>query len=492
MAANYLHGVETTEIDDGAVSISLVKTAVIGLVGTAPIFECAEAYRTINQPIVVLNDKTAAQYFGTARDGYTIPQALDAIRDQQSDNSGYGAVIVINVFDPSKHKTAVTEAAKTFDSDGVIDLGHYGLSAVTVKSSDGTTTYVLGTDYTLDAVEGTITRVSGGTIAAGATVKVAYTYADPSLVTPADIIGETNAAGERTGMQAWLDAHSLFGYWPKLLVAPGYSPLAGVMAELIVKAEALRAIAFIDAPIGTTFQQALAGRGTSGAIAFDTSSYRAVLCYPHVKVYDTDTDTTALEPLSSRLAGLQAAVDLDQGYWWSLSNHEIKGITGMEVLLTAGINDPNSEVNQLNEVGITTIFNAYATGLRAWGNRSAAWPTNTGPKQFVCIRRVADIIAESVEQSSLQFVDRPINNAFIDAVTESVNAFLRTLIARGAIIDGKCWYDKSLNEATELAAGHIVFSYDFMPPPPAERITYEARVNINYLSELNSTANTSS
>ena len=134
----------------------------------------------------------------------------------------------------------------------------------------------------------------------------------------------------------------------------------------------------------------------------------------------------------------------------------------MEVLLTAGINDPNSEVNQLNEVGITTIFNAYATGLRAWGNRSAAWPTNTGPKQFVCIRRVADIIAESVEQSSLQFVDRPINNAFIDAVTESVNAFLRTLIARGAIIDGKCWYDKSLNEATELAAGHIVFSYDFM------------------------------
>ena len=98
----------------------------------------------------------------------------------------------------------------------------------------------------------------------------------------------------------------------------------------------------------------------------------------------------------------------------------------------------------------------------------------TGPKQFVCIRRVADIIAESVEQSSLQFVDRPINNAFIDAVTESVNAFLRTLVARGAIIDGKCWYDKSLNEATELAAGHIVFSYDFMveavaPSPSTSR-----------------------
>ena len=492
MAANYLHGVETVEIDDGAVSISLVKTAIIGLVGTAPIFECDAAYQTVNEPILILNDTSAAKYFGTVRDGYTIPQALAAIRDQQSDNAGYGAVIVVNAFDPAIHKTALPEAAKTFDSNGLISLGHNGITGLTVKSADGTTSYAAGTDYTLDAVKGTITRLATGTIAAAATVKVACSYADPSLVQPSAVIGETTAAGERTGMQAWLNAHSLFGYWPKLLIAPGYSPLSGVAAELIVKASALRAIAFIDAPVGTTFQQALAGRGPSGAISFDTSSYRAALCYPHVKVYDTDTDTTTLEPLSSRLAGLQAAVDLDQGYWWSFSNHEIQGITGMEVLLTAGINDPNSEVNQLNEEGITTIFNAYATRLRSWGNRSAAWPTNTGPKQFVSIRRVADIIAESIEQSSLQFVDRPINNAFIDAITESVNAFLRTLVARGAIIDGKCWYDKSLNEATELAAGHIVFSYDFMPPPPAERITFEARVNIKYLTELNSTANTTS
>lgn len=37
---------------------------------------------------------------------------------------------------------------------------------------------------------------------------------------------------------------------------------------------------------------------------------------------------------------------------------------------------------------------------------------------------------------------------------------------------------------TELEGGHIVFSYDFMPPPPAERITYQAQININYLSTL--------
>jgi len=569
MAANYLHGVETTEIDDGAVSISLVKTAIIGLVGTAPIFECGDAYKTANKPILILNDTAAAKYFGTARDGYTIPQALAAIFKQQSNSSGAGAVLVINVFDPAggERVIEVPAAEWTFSEAGAIDLertsisgvivqnadkthtyvsgtdysvdnatgiitrleagaipaqatvsvsyaytnthttdwplgdalfaddntlllGKPGVSNVVVKSKDGTTTYTLGTDYTVEPIEGVVTRLVTGSIAAGASVKVSFTYADPSRVLPSEIIGWTNAAGERQGAQAFHDCFNQFGYWPKTLIAPGYSPLAAVTTALVSLAETFRAIAMVDAPAGTTFQQALAGRGSSGSINFDTSSPRCVLCYPHVKVYDTDTDTTSLQPYSPFLAGVLAAKDLDKGYWWSPSNTEIQGITGMEIALTAGISDPSSEVNALNEQGITTIFNAYATGLRTWGNRSAAWPTTTGPKQFVNIRRVADVIADAIEYSMLQFIDRPINKAFIDAVTESVCSFMRTLIARGAIIDGKCWYDKSLNEATELAAGHIVFSYDFMPPPPAERITFESRVNINYLSELNATANT--
>lgn len=569
MAANYLHGVETTEVDDGAVSVTLVKTAIIGLVGTAPIFEVDAADRTINTPMLILSDTAAAKYFGTARDGYTIPAALDAIFDQQTNGAGAGAVIVVNVFDPEGGDRVIDVPADewTFAADGTIDLGREdiagvivkttdlthtyisgtdysvdgatgivtrlaegaipaldtvsisyaytnrhtsdeplgdamfaddgtlllgrpGVSSVVLKSKDGATTYVLGTDYSVEPIEGVITRLATGAIPAGATVQRSFTYADPSKVLPSEIIGWTDVAGQRLGMQAWEDCRSKFGYSPKLLIAPGYSPLTAVRAELDVLAESMRAICFADAPVGTTFQQALEGRGSSGSINFDTSSARAVLCYPHVKVYDTASDTTVLQPYSPRLAGAQAARDMADGYWWSPSNREIQGITGMEVLLTAGINDASSEVNQLNEAGIVTIFNAYGTGFRTWGNRSAAWPTVTNPKNFINIRRVADVIAESIEYAMLQFIDRPINNAFIDAITESVNAFMRTLMARGAILDGRCWYDKGKNEATQLSAGHIVFCYDFMPPPPAERITFESRVNINYLSALNASANT--
>ncbi|WP_027190069.1 phage tail sheath subtilisin-like domain-containing protein [Fundidesulfovibrio putealis] len=486
MPANFLHGVETIEIDSGPRPIRLVKTAVIGLVGVAPIYQLADADRTVDKPTLILNDKAAAQYGGAVTPGFTIPQAMDAIFDQQLSGRGSGAVIMVNVFDPARHKTSVAAANKTFDADGLVELGHAGVAAVVVKSQDGATTHIAGTDYTLAPATGVITRVGTGAIAAGATVQVSYDYADPSKVTPADIIGEVDpVTGKRTGMQALRDCFGLFGFKPKILIAPGFGALASVVAELDVMANALRAFAYVDAPIGTTFQQAIEGRGPSGAIAFNTSSKRLMLCYPHVKVYDeSQPDSTRLQPYSAILAGMRAAVDMEKGYWWSSSNQEIKGVIGMERLLTADIADPNSEVNLLNESGITTIYNAWGTGLRTWGNRSAAWPTLTHPRNFECVQRTADVIAESIEYFALQMIDAPITNAWIDAVTESVNAFIRTRMAEGAVIDGRCWYDKGHNEATELAAGHVTFDYDFMPPTPAERITFRQIVNIEYLKSL--------
>ncbi len=167
-----------------------------------------------------------------------------------------------------------------------------------------------------------------------------------------------------------------------------------------------------------------------------------------------------------------------------MSNQEIAGITGVERTISAMINDPNCEANLLNEVGITTVFNSFGTGLRLWGNRSAAWPTDTHPSNFENVLATGDIIDESIEYFCLQFIDQPITNAWIDSVAESVNGFLRKLVADGAILDGRCWYDPADNEPTELAASHVTFRRDYMPPTPAERITHKTRVNIDYLKNL--------
>jgi uncharacterized protein len=77
-----------------------------------------------------------------------------------------------------------------------------------------------------------------------------------------------------------------------------------------------------------------------------------------------------------------------------------------------------------------TVFNAFGTGFRVWGNRSAAYPAITTPDNFISIRRTMDVIEESIELSMLQFMDQPITNGLITAILASVNAFLRSLIQR--------------------------------------------------------------
>ena len=407
MPASFLHGVETIEITKGARTIQTVKTAVIGIIGTAPIDEVEEQYRTINEPTLILNETEALRYFGKSKAGFTIPDALDAMFDQ-----GAGIAIVINVFNPAKHETVAD-------------------------------------------------------------------------VIMSDIIGGVDAVtGKRTGLKAFEDCYSLFGYYPKTLIAPVYCENTAIVSEMNVICNKIRAMGIVDAPVGASIQDVITGRGSQGTINFNTSSERIILCYPHLKVYDTETDTIKLQPYSQRLAGVIAAKDIEKGYHWSPSNTEIQGIVGVEKQLTSMINDPTSEVNTLNEAGIVTVFNSFGTGFRTWGNRSAAFPSSTLPTNFINVRRTADILHESVEYSMLQFIDYPIDNGLIDSICETVNQFIRTLIGRGALIDGKCTFNQDKNPTTELANGHLLFDIEFMPPTPAERITFESFIDIELLKSL--------
>lgn len=474
MAANYLHGIESLEVERGPRAIRVVKSAVIAVVGAAPI-------GPVNTLTLCQTETDDAQ-FGPETltgQGFSIPEALAGVHA-----FGAGTVLVINVLNPAVHKSSVAELVRAFGTNDRLQLSHGALQSLSLKPNGGGTPYTAGTDYTVDMVTGIVTRKVGGAIPPGATVKADFSHADASLITAADIIGAVNAAGQRSGLKAFADSYNLFGFFPKLFIAPGFSTLNAVSIELIAAATQMGGVAYIDAPIGTTPAQAIAGRGPAGVINFNTSSDRVRLCYPHVKVYDAATDGTRLQPLSIRAAGLRAKVDLDKGYWWSSSNQELIGVLGLERSLTARVDDANSEVNLLNESGITTVFNSFGTGLRLWGNRTAAWPTVTHMRNFENVRRTKDIVDESIRYSSLQFVDMPISNALIDSITESVNLFMRKLIGDGALLGGECWYDPARNPQTELELGHLLFNYKLTVPPPMERGTFETEITGEYLVSL--------
>lgn len=66
---------------------------------------------------------------------------------------------------------------------GLLQLGHAPLTStanVKVTNIAATTTYTQGTDYTVNATNGILTRVAGGNITAGQTVVVWYEYTIPA------------------------------------------------------------------------------------------------------------------------------------------------------------------------------------------------------------------------------------------------------------------------------------------------------------------------
>src|ERR1700732_1816550 len=147
MPASFLHGIEVIEVPNGPVPVSVVKSAVIGLVGSAPSWAVTSPAVAVapNTPTLVSSALDAAN-FGPIVRGYSIPYALAAIQNQ-----GAGQVIVVNVFDPARPFTSIAATANPFNAQGAINLGHMGVSNVVVTSDPVGTSYASGTDYTLDA-----------------------------------------------------------------------------------------------------------------------------------------------------------------------------------------------------------------------------------------------------------------------------------------------------------------------------------------------------
>ncbi len=575
MPANFLHGIEITEVNNGPVPVTVVNSAVIGLIGSAPQWMVPSTAAVLppapNTPVLVGSSLGASQ-FGPLVRGYTIPYALAAIQAQ-----GAGQAIVVNVFNPAVHQTVVTPAVFNMPASGtqVVNLARMGLiglglpnsgsltSTVTVAPAtapgnwaatttetvnalikptagntgayvfkattagttgasepgtwdqtvggtvtDGTVTwtnvglygYIENTDYTVDYVNGFVYAKAGGAIVAAESLEIGYAYADPSKVADSDIIGAVTS-GVYTGMQALLTTFQSMGLFAKLLIAPGYAQDEETASALTTLAATIRGMAFIDAAPATSVATAIADRGASGD-AFDTSSYRAILCFPCEMFYDTGIVPTgntlnnqgivintlynanADSPYSQWVAGVTAAQDIANGYWFSPSNVQIQGIVGPDITMYSSAFDPASDTNNLNATGILTVFNGFGTGLRTWGNRSSAFPSYTDAKVFISVRRTMDVVEQSVQLAMMQFLDQPISNGLINSILQTVNGFLATLVQRGALIGGTCSYNPAENLAVQLAAGQLTFDLSLMPPPPAEEITFNVSVNTALLNTL--------
>lgn len=526
---DYLHGVESVTVDDGTRPIRTAKAGIIGIVGTS-------GKGPVNTPILIAGTpKKAAQTIGAwANDGFTLPEAVDAI-------FGYiGATLVlVNVCDPAKHKTEVTDelvqlsrncvgrtnkpyvSAITFKTDALSTVVQMyageaavlpSVTLVSLKSEDGATTYAKDTDFTVE--DGVIKAKTGGALV-GVTAKLrmvystdaltatdyfvdadtgsltfsvaklmpntviptSYTYVDPTKVTQADVIGGVDQAGKYTGVNALKAAQSTVFVTPRILLAPHFtheqvSPALKnpVLAELEGIAESLRAVVYADATKGT-IEDAVRYRRMTG-------SKRVVALYPFIKALAPD-NTYVDQPRSIHRAGLVAKTISEQGFHVTPSNYTLVGVSGVTSSVTGDGTDKDSEANYLNSNEVATCINR--DGWREWGARTCS----DDPKwAFESVVRTADMVQESIMMAHLWAVDRNITKNLVNSIVNSVNAYLRQLKAQDVILGGRCWADPELNTPESVADGKLYIDFDFTPAYPAEHIIFRAHMVNGYITEV--------
>jgi phage tail sheath protein FI len=470
-AAQFLHGVEVIEIDDGPRPVRVVRSSVIGIVGTAP--NADPILFPLNKPVLVAGSRGRASYLDTSENKTglgTLPNAVDLILDQ------IGAVMVIvRVEDGADEaetlanilggyedgqpmgvhvltgaKSVVGQQPRILIAPGFTSERPQGVSGrgpITAQGNGGTNgVFPLGfTGGTGSGAEGTFTVAAGKltdiTITKGGRYSVAPT---PTFDASVGLVGAVAT------------------------VTLGLTSNA-VVSELVGIAERLRAVIIADGP-NTTNEDAL-------QFARDFGSRRVYVVDPAVKV--SRGGNVVVEPSSSAVAGLIAKIDNDKGFWWSPSNQNINGIVGIARPIDFTLGDANSAANLLNEGDVATII--YEDGYRLWGNRTLS----SDPKfSFLNIVRINDIVADSILAAHLWAVDRGITKTYFDDVSESVNAFLRSLKAMGAISGGICFPDQDLNSAASIQEGKVWFNVDLTGVYPAEHVIFRMRLTGDYLEDL--------
>jgi phage tail sheath protein FI len=480
------HGVTVIEQATSVVSPAQVASAIPVVIGTAPINMSKLAALPVNIPILAYSFAEAVEALGYSDDfgSYSLCEFMDS----HFRLFGLSPVIFINVLDPADHKTTVAPASVSLTA-GVAKIAVKGvmLSSVVVKSSDGTSTYVKDTDYTIDFdKEGNvvISRKSTGTIPANAAaLQVGYDRLNPSAVDSTDIIGGVDGvSGNLTGLELINQVFPRFGLVPSLIVAPGHSIDPTVAAIMVAKAGNInghfKALALTDVPATS----AGADQYSEVPTWKNTNNYtttRQVATWPKVALGSKQYH------LSTQLAGVIGATDAayDGVPYASPSNKALQAnaavlADGKEVYLGP------DQAAYLNAQGIVTALN-FVGGWKAWGNNTGAYPANTDAKDaFISIRRMFDWIANTITLTYWAKVDDPINKRLIETVTDSINIWLNGLTSTGALLGGRVEFNASENPTTDLLGGIIRFHVYLTPPGPAQEMNFILEYDPSYLGSL--------
>ncbi|MEY9138490.1 phage tail sheath protein FI [Bradyrhizobium diazoefficiens] len=466
MTVQYLHGVETIELDSPSGPVETVKSNVIGLVGTAP--DADPDIFPLNTPVAVFADALKA---GQLKSAGTLLDGIDAIFSQKS------AVVVVtrvaegvsqeetwsNAVGSPTGKTGVWSLLKARPTLKVIPKLLVAPGMTSGRPTNGVKNLVIadqGSAYVLATTTITIEAPPAGGRQATAVPQVVGGKLTGAIITDPGYGYTAAPAVTVAGAGAGATVTATLGH-----VA---NPVGVALASIV---DRLRAVAFLDGP-GTDYADAVEYRN-------DYGSQRISIVDPGVLSWDTENSIYVTKPASAYAAGIQARIDEEKGFWYSFSNEVIQNIGGPARPVDFMPNDRDCEANMLNAAQITTII--HDDGFRFWGLRG----TGQDPLWAqLSVRRTADMVYESLERAERSRLDKPFSYQLLSGIEGDVNSYLRLLRARGALIGGKCWIDPTVNTPATFAAGELTVDFDLEPPACLEHLQFRARRNPQYYTDF--------
>ncbi|WP_309641277.1 phage tail sheath C-terminal domain-containing protein [Flavobacterium sp.] len=186
--------------------------------------------------------------------------------------------------------------------------------------------------------------------------------------------------------------------------------------------------------------------------------------------------TMNIVPPSGAMAGIYARTDNNRGVWISPAN---KGINGI-ISLTADINDSDQEDMNISDTGksINALRKFSGKGFMVWGGRTLAG--NSNDWRYVNVRRLANMIEESVKKACMQYVFEPNVSQTWVSVKGMIDNFMTTLWKDGALAgkrpEDAFFVTVGLNEtmsALDVLEGRLIVKIGYAASHPAEFIILE-------------------
>jgi uncharacterized protein len=477
----YRHGISISERGTSVKSPVQSLSAVTVAVGTAPVHLAQDAQ--VNKPVLAMTWDDAVKKLGYSKnyDKFTLCEVMDTHFDLYR----VSPVVFINVLDPEKHKTVVTDQTVTVQNKkATIDQEGVLLDSLVVKTTPGGAELEKNTDYTAAYDENgkvVISAVSNGPINdSTTTLVVSYSYLDASKVTEADIIGGYDAeTGKSTGLELINAVFPTLRVVPGILIAPKFSKKTTVSSVMRAKVKNIngifkaKAYIDIDTSIANVYSKAPDYKNQNSLI-----DEFAVVFWGDIKLGDK------VYHFSSHAAAVTAQTDANNDGipFVSPSNKSLQMdalvVNGEEVALG------QDQAAYLNANGIVTALN-FIGGWKLWGNYTSAYPDNTDVKDtFIPVRRMFNWVGNNLILSFWANVDNPTNPRLIDQFLDDSNVWMNGLASTGATLGGRVEFRKEENPDTDLLNGKVKLHVFMAPPVPAQEIEFMVEFDVSYLNNL--------